>query len=95
MKFFLNQKIFFNNFKLKGGNNVLFQNNEEENEELINHFDMFPHKELFEAIIDLIRHWRWGRLIIVFSEPESKKEEGLNENNFLIKKRNSSFSCFS
>uniref|UniRef100_A0A915N8X5 Receptor ligand binding region domain-containing protein n=1 Tax=Meloidogyne javanica TaxID=6303 RepID=A0A915N8X5_MELJA len=54
----------------EGGNNVLFQNNEEENEELINHFDMFPHKELFEAIIDLIRHWRWGRLIIVFSEPE-------------------------
>jgi len=34
---------------------------------------MFPHKELFEAIIDLIRHWRWGRLIIVFSEPESKR----------------------
>ncbi|CAK5074430.1 unnamed protein product [Meloidogyne enterolobii] len=54
----------------EGGNNVLFKNNEEENEDLINHFDMFPHKELFEAIIDLIRHWRWGRLIIVFSEPE-------------------------
>ncbi|CAK5053203.1 unnamed protein product [Meloidogyne enterolobii] len=54
----------------EGGNNVLSQNNGEENEDLINHFDMFPHKELFEAIIDLIRHWRWGRLIIVFSEPE-------------------------
>uniref|UniRef100_A0A1I8BYR5 Lig_chan-Glu_bd domain-containing protein n=1 Tax=Meloidogyne hapla TaxID=6305 RepID=A0A1I8BYR5_MELHA len=31
---------------------------------------MFPHKELLEAIIDLIRHWHWGRLIIVFTEPE-------------------------
>lgn len=54
----------------EGGNNVLSQKNNEENEYLNNHFDMFPHKELLEAIIDLIRHWHWGRLIIVFTEPE-------------------------
>ena len=32
---------------------------------------MFPHTQLLEALVDLIKYWRWGRVIVVFAEPES------------------------
>jgi hypothetical protein len=38
------------------------------------HFGMFPQSQLLEAIVDLIKYWRWSRLIVVFAEPESSRE---------------------
>ncbi|KAL3075711.1 hypothetical protein niasHS_012541 [Heterodera schachtii] len=39
-------------------------------EEEIGHIEMFPHTQLFEAIIDLIKYWRWSRVIVVYRQPE-------------------------
>lgn len=36
------------------------------------HLTMFPHTHMLEALIDLIKYWRWSRVILVFAEPESK-----------------------
>ncbi|CAJ0584483.1 unnamed protein product, partial [Mesorhabditis spiculigera] len=32
--------------------------------------DFFPKAQLFEAIVDLFRHWRWNRITIVYEEDE-------------------------
>lgn len=41
----------------------------------IKHFSeiqLFPQAQLNEAISDLIKHWRWNRVIIVYVEVDSK-----------------------
>ena len=32
--------------------------------------EIFPRMQLFEALSDLIQHWRWKRLIIVYVDPD-------------------------
>uniref|UniRef100_A0A183CBT9 ANF_receptor domain-containing protein n=1 Tax=Globodera pallida TaxID=36090 RepID=A0A183CBT9_GLOPA len=34
------------------------------------HLEMFPHTQLLEAIIDLVKYWRWSRVIVVYRQPE-------------------------
>uniref|UniRef100_A0A914I6Q9 Uncharacterized protein n=1 Tax=Globodera rostochiensis TaxID=31243 RepID=A0A914I6Q9_GLORO len=34
------------------------------------HLEMFPHTQLLEAIIDLVKYWRWSRVIVIYRQPE-------------------------
>lgn len=36
------------------------------------HLDFFPQAQLFEAVVDLFRHWKWNRIIIVYEEDARK-----------------------